>query len=122
MYKYNCWRHYNSTYEYKQRFVLNKDYKAERKLIWGHAGKNEAKLALTQEFERKTISACKPFQGLFPALIFLAFAPPALAPPAPASASQKSKSNPPDKQKRQAPAIKDPECQAPNPDTSRKKV
>ncbi|MCJ1343642.1 hypothetical protein MMC31_001838 [Peltigera leucophlebia] len=98
------------TYEYERKLVLDEDYEAKRKLIRAHAGKDEPTLA--QEFERKTISACELVQG----------PPPALAPSTPASASQKSKSNPPNKQERLALAAKDPECQAPNPDTSCEKV
>ena len=75
-------------------------------------GKNEVKPLLAQEFERKTIPACEPVQE----------PPPTFAPPAPASAGQKSKSNPPDKQEHLVVAAKDLECQAPNLDTSREKV
>ena len=97
-YEYDSRRHYNSAYEYEQRPVLDQDYKTERKPIRGHASKDD---------ERKTIPACEPIQE---------------PPPTPASAGQKSKSNPPDRQERPALAAKDPEYQAPNPDTSREKV
>ena len=99
-YEYNCRRHYNSAYEYKQRLVSDKDYKAERKPIWGYTGKDEAKLPLAQEFERKTIPACEPVQE----------PPSAPALPTPTLAGQKSKSNPLDGEIWPVLAAKNPEC------------
>lgn len=106
---------------------MDKDYKAERKQIRGHMGKDEAKPPLFQEFERKTILARKPVKEPPPAPAPLAPTPPAPTlfaptPPALALAGQKSKSNPPDRQERPALAAKDPECQASNLDISPEKV
>lgn len=79
---------------------MDKDYEAERKLIWSHMGKNEAKPPLAQEFERKTISAHELIQEPSSTSAL----------PAPTSAGQKFKSNPPNRQKRLVLVVKDPEC------------
>ena len=73
---------------------MDKEYEAERKPIWGHVGKDEAKPPLAQEFEHKTILACEPVQAAAPTTAALTTAPPTDAPLTPASTGQKSKSNP----------------------------
>ena len=107
MYKYDCRRYYNSAYEYKQKLVSDKDYKADCKPISGYVGKDKAKPLLAQEFECMTIPACELIQEPHPAS---------------ASAGQKSKSNLPEGQERPILAAKNLECQAPNLDTSCEKV
>lgn len=104
-YECDCRRHYYSAYKYKQKLVLDKDYEAECKPIWGHSDKNEAKLSLAQEFDCKTILAREPIQK-FP----LAPIPPTPILPAPASADQKFKLNPLDGQERLVLAAKDLKC------------
>ena len=127
LYEYDYWRHDNSAYEYEQKPVLDKDYKAERKSIWGYVGKDKGKPPLVQEFERKTISTCEPIQeplcaSALLARIHLAPASSTIAFLAPASTGQKFKLNPLDKQEHPMLVAKDLECQPPNPDTSHEKV
>lgn len=49
---------------------MDKDYKAERKPIWDHLGKNKTKPILAQKFKCKTILVYKLVQKASSAYIF----------------------------------------------------